>query len=387
MRIVFLNRRIPRASDGGRRSRAAMIHLARRHDVSLIPVLYGDDFIGHSDVAEFGVRVEEPVRLARRPEVSRFTPGLPRPEPPELPGLRARLREADWVYLIEPWLAPYLTARAFGHRRPVLHWDHDSLRLWHRSAAGAMAEAGLPLRQLRFTVSALSYEWYERRYLPAFDLVSVPSERERQDLSARLAGPVVRVRNFVSLDELAPARAVPAGDAPPTVVFVGSDFPPNVDAARWLLTEVWPAVVARVPGARLHLAGRGLAARLPPLPASVTSGGFDDLATLLAGARAVACPIRFGGGIPYKVIDAAAAARPTLITDYCARAVAPAGGGMRLTTPREWAGAMIRVLQDPGEADRLGRLAFEGIGQAYAEPEWEADMARLEETALSVASR
>jgi glycosyltransferase involved in cell wall biosynthesis len=47
-----------------------------------------------------------------------------------------------------------------------------------------------------------------------------------------------------------------AGD--PALVWIGSaGWPPNEEAGRWLLTEIWPAIAARLPQARLHLFGVG----------------------------------------------------------------------------------------------------------------------------------
>ena len=44
-----------------------------------------------------------------------------------------------------------------------------------------------------------------------------------------------------------------AGDEPSFVSIGSAGWAVNDDAVRWLLDEIWPAIAARLPTARLHL--------------------------------------------------------------------------------------------------------------------------------------
>ena len=65
--------------------------------------------------------------------------------------------------------------------------------------------------------------------------------------------PVTRIPLAVDV----PGRPLaPEGSGQPTVLFVGGfAHPPNVDAARWLATSIFPRVLQQVPEARLELVG------------------------------------------------------------------------------------------------------------------------------------
>ena len=92
-------------------------------------------------------------------------------------------------------------------------------------------------------------------------------------------------------------------------------------------------MLARVPAARLLLAGRSAPARLP---AGVTAVGWQpDLADCYAGAAAVVAPARAGAGTQLKVIDAVAHGRVVVLPPFgaaslpgAARQVCPVGSDL-----------------------------------------------------------
>ncbi|TPW10264.1 MAG: pslH [bacterium] len=106
---------------------------------------------------------------------------------------------------------------------------------------------------------------------------------------------------------------IPAGADGETILFFGAyqaDF--NIDALHYLLDEIWPRVRRTRPGARLEVAGGGLA---PELAHRVKSAGgtvigpVDDLAELFRRAAVVIIPLRFGGGLRIRLLEALAARR------------------------------------------------------------------------------
>ncbi|ALG85851.1 glycosyltransferase [Gordonia phthalatica] len=115
---------------------------------------------------------------------------------------------------------------------------------------------------------------------------------------------------------LPPKARVDPSDTPPRLLFLGDRrWAPNADAAE-LLIEWWPAIADGIAGAELVLVGAPDPDRpLPPLPDGVRDLGFvDDLGTALATCRALAAPIRTGGGVRVKILDVAARGLPVVGT-------------------------------------------------------------------------
>jgi len=116
-----------------------------------------------------------------------------------------------------------------------------------------------------------------------------------------------------------PARPVGRSDvgSPPVVLFHGTmRYPPNTDAARWLVEEIAPALRAEVPDVRIRLVGRANPAQaaLHHPPATTVVGPVPDIDVELANADVVVVPLRFGSGTRVKIIEAFAHRVPVVST-------------------------------------------------------------------------
>jgi len=83
---------------------------------------------------------------------------------------------------------------------------------------------------------------------------------------------------------------------------------PNWDAVRYLKESIWPLIRAQLPQAELHVYGA-----YPPKKATqlhnekqgfLVKGWADDALAVVADARVMLAPIRFGAGLKGKLIDA-----------------------------------------------------------------------------------
>ena len=195
----------------------------------------------------------------------------------------------------------------------------------------------------------------------------VCSERDRRHLT-RLTGSrridVVTNGIRIPLD-------VRAGAPEPVVLFVGvMSYPPNAQAADTLVRDIWPIVHARVPQARLIIAGARpeLLQSYRTADASVTFGGFiEDLAALYAQARVVCCPIFYGSGTRIKIVEAAAYARAIVSTTLGAEGLAFANGTELVLCDgvKALAEQCARLLEDAHAAERLGAAARARACAAY----------------------
>jgi glycosyltransferase involved in cell wall biosynthesis len=174
-----------------------------------------------------------------------------------------------------------------------------------------------------------------------------------------------------------PGHPRPDGD---TLLFFGSlGYAPNLDGILHFLDRIWPAVLARRPATRLEIVGPGAPpALLARRSAQVELIGFvEDLRPRLAGAAAVIAPLRLGGGTRLKILEAMAMGRPVVSTSLGAEGLEVRDGEELLLAdePAEFAGAVVRLLEDPRLGERLGRAARARVEQRYS---WRTAAERFE---------
>lgn len=102
-----------------------------------------------------------------------------------------------------------------------------------------------------------------------------------------------------------------------TVVFVGHlGWRPNIDAAHWLVEEVWPHVRVLEPAAKLQLIGRSPAPSVRDLAADDIDVVGDVASTIpyVTGARVATAPLLAAGGTRLKILEALASGTPVVAT-------------------------------------------------------------------------
>jgi glycosyltransferase involved in cell wall biosynthesis len=125
----------------------------------------------------------------------------------------------------------------------------------------------------------------------------------------------------------------------------------------------------------------GLFGRLPPNVEAV--GQVKDVRPFLREARVAVCPVFFGGGVPNKVLESAAAGRPTIISLYVARTLGDAEGFSVADHPTDWARLLIKYLRNPVAADAAGSASFRNVQANFGIHRWQEDMITLEAIAGS----
>jgi glycosyltransferase involved in cell wall biosynthesis len=252
---------------------------------------------------------------------------------------------------------------------PAILVEHDP------GAAAAMDLAAWErgFRRIGRRVDALAWRRYERRVLPGADAVVAFTERDRATLAALAPGArVVRITPGIAL----PAQpSDPVGAQPPRVLFLGSfGHPPNIDAATRLARALMPAVRARVPGAELEIVGAAPPAEVRALAgdAVVVTGPVADARPYLDRAAVVAAPLRLGGGVRVKVLEALASGKAMVATPLALAGldVVPGTHALVGESDTELSDALAVLLEDPDRRRRLGRAArdwaIEHLGWEHA---------------------
>lgn len=162
-------------------------------------------------------------------------------------------------------------------------------------------------------------------------------------------------------------RAQPDADARRSdslnlLFFANHRYEPNRDALRWLLDEVLPTVQRIVPGIQLQVAGANFDAAtrgLTDRPGVTATGPYTEVAPLLDAADIVLCPLRVGGGVKVKMIEALRRGCAIVTTSIGAQGV-PADLRRCLAigdTAQRFAEQVVRLSDPTSRADARARLA------------------------------
>jgi glycosyltransferase involved in cell wall biosynthesis len=226
-----------------------------------------------------------------------------------------------------------------------------------------------PLRRAFSALESARLRHFERACWRRADGVAVTSEREEPLVLAyapRTATAVVR--NGVDLEQFSPGHAE---TRPTTVVFNGSlDYRPNLDAAQWLVAEIWPRVLQQRPDALLQIVGRGDPRDLAQLagPSIEVTGEVPAVEPYIAGAAVIAVPVRMGGGTRLKVLEGLAMEKALVSTSLGCEGIDVQDGRDLIVADEamEFADAILALMGDPGLARRLGRNGRELMEGNYS---------------------
>lgn len=214
----------------------------------------------------------------------------------------------------------------------------------------------------------------EERVLRAADVVHTPSAVERDWILEHFPGRVVRDVPVFFWDGAPldgdPGGADPAGRA--GLLFVGGfRHPPNLDGVAWFVREVLPLVRARRPDAGLDVVGAhtrdGVKALKREGVRALGRISEEELGAAYRRARAAVVPLRYGAGVKGKLIESFAWGLPAVATPVGAEGVPGAeDAALVASSPREFADAVLRLLEDDGAWRRARRAGIALVERAYS---------------------
>jgi glycosyltransferase involved in cell wall biosynthesis len=278
--------------------------------------------------------------------------------------LRKTLRgfAPDVVQIESPFLLPYVdVVRSESSARVVLRSLNVEFRIWE----GLARIERNPLRRFALRRIASSLRRYEVRQLNVPDAIVAISNDDAAD--------------FRRLGGTRPIHVVPCGvtvaetksDAPiaNNVGFIGSlDFRPNQEAVEWIVEELWPLVIERVPQARLSIAGSGVPYWLRRrMTGADFRGSVEDATAFMNSMSVMIAPLFAGGGMRIKVLEAMALAKPVVATKLGAGGLVVEHGRDILIADdaASFADAVALLLRDPQTAARIGDAARATVRSRY----------------------
>ncbi|MEO1195224.1 MAG: glycosyltransferase family 4 protein [Pseudomonadota bacterium] len=383
MKILSLTIDLPYPPVRGAQLRdfALMTRAARQHDVVVMALLHASST--PDEIAGMGALCDEVHALPRPPD--RFLGRLRR-----LPGhlrkgrpvgtidhvydtveaaLRERLSKGDIdiLQIEHSFMAPYVRAVEVSPKTRTILSMHNIGAVQYRRMVAIEPH---PVHRVLAAAKARLMQGWEAPWCNRFDHVIAMSKADAALMQKMgVDRPISVVPNGVALPDS------PLPD--PTerrALFVGSlEYPPNVDAARWLATKIMPRVWAKDPGVRLTVAGFGGSEKLCR---TLQAKGIDvvqnppDVVPLYQTAALALAALRAGGGTRLKILEALALGRPVVATRLGAEGLGLEHGKTVLfgEDPDTLAAQILRGLDD---ADLRSGLITNGRALIRGAYEWD----------------
>ena len=222
---------------------------------------------------------------------------------------------------------------------------------------------------------------YENISFEYFDHKTIISEQDRQLIYHPQQQNIEVIPNGVDTEFFAPRQSEKTHD----LVFVGNmSYIPNVETARYLATELLPALQKAKPGATLLLSGANPAPGVKALANEHVhvSGWMEDIRDAYAQGRIFIAPMQIGTGLQNKLLEAMSMGIPCITSPLANNALGAEHERHLLVAndTEAWCAAVQRLLDDEALSAKLGEAGRNFVESGF---NWSATTERLNELLTS----
>jgi glycosyltransferase involved in cell wall biosynthesis len=230
-----------------------------------------------------------------------------------------------------------------------------------------------------YHVQWLFWVRYESRWFPRFGKVLTVT---RQDAAAvKQVLPNLDVYDQAIAVEVQPQPAAATGNGRSIGFLASFGHQPNVDAALYFAETVLPLVRQQLPDAEFVVAGKNPPASLLARDGDGISclGFVEDVPAFYGSVDLVVAPIRYGGGIKIKVLEAMACSKPVVTTSVGAEGIARADEGALVVAddPADFAEKVCELLGDFARRRELGEQGRQLIERRFSWRRLMTDLDRI----------
>ena len=392
MRILFLTQVLPYPPDSGGKIKAFNLirYLAQQHEVILASLIRSSREREYLAYLQPYCRRIEPVVLerSRLKDAAALFGGvlsgrpfsIERDRSPEMQAAVNQLVEEerpDVLHVVQLNMAQYV--RAVNHIPKILDQEN---------AVSTVVERLYRLQGPGLRKALACWEWrrlarHEGEVCKAFDHVLTVTEEDKRALQ-RLTngqGNFTVVPIGIDCDAVQPILRKPGAR---NIISIGNlHWPPNADGLLWFAREIFPLVRQQIPDARFYIVGKnpprevcrlqdsGLkqpaTCNLKPETSIVVTGYVEDPTPYFADSAVFIVPLRAGGGMRVKILDAWARGIPIVSTTIGCEGIEVRDGENILIAdiPQDFAQAVARVIRDRELAQRLAENGRKWVEEKY----------------------
>jgi polysaccharide biosynthesis protein PslH len=240
-------------------------------------------------------------------------------------------------------------------------------------------------------IEAQRIKRYEGMILQNFDHTLAVTEQDCSALleAAKLSVPLIpgkepRVKVIPIAVDTGIIQPVERNPVSMNIVTLGTlHYPPNADGIRWFINQVFPLIQERIPEATLTIIGKNPPRDFQEIakqrPDSITLTGYvPDLTPYLEQSTLMVVPVRAGGGMRVRILEAFARGMPVVTTTVGLEGIDAKPGEEVLVadTAEDFAEAVVKCLRNCELQEYLG-----GRGRRLAEVryDWQVVLKKMGE--------
>lgn len=412
MHILFLTQILPYPPSSGPKVKTwhVLRYLSERgHKITLASFVRPEELPYIDVVKEVCTTVHAvPIRRSRVNDLGYFLRSLfsGRPflvERDDLAEMRAVVQQVISAETVDVIHADQLTMTQFGFpldlnggRKPVLIFDaHNAVwTITQRMKENAPLYLKLPL-----WLETKRIKQYEGMIVSEFDSTLAVTEPDRIALmeavhadEANHGGQVAPISVIPIAVDTHQIQPVARDAASLNMLTMGTlYYPPNADGIRWFLQEVFPLVRRKMPQLTITIVGKNpprdfLRLAENPENGVIVTGFVEDLDPCFAESALMVIPVRAGGGMRVRILEAFARAMPVVTTTVGLEGIQAEPGQDVLVadTPSDFADAVLRLMHDKVLQSTLASNSRRLVESKY---DWQVVLSELDKTYERLAAR
>lgn len=218
---------------------------------------------------------------------------------------------------------------------------------------------------------------YEARIFNLFDGKTIITAVDRDLIPHENKGKITVVANGVDFDQFRYHGEEKTYD----LIFSGNmNYAPNVDAAQYLATEIFPLLKKEFPNLKLVLSGATPAPSVKALANEniIVTGWVDSMAEWYAKSKIFIAPMRMGTGLQNKLLEAMAMRLPCITSPLAGKPLTNAeneGAIITCSTTSGYVEAIRRLLEDKTYYQKLSTTGNQYVNNNY---DWQSATQELE---------
>jgi polysaccharide biosynthesis protein PslH len=228
---------------------------------------------------------------------------------------------------------------------------------------------------------------YEGKIIRDFDATLAVTELDRQALISVMEQKDIAESDSISVIPIAvdtnQIRPVPRQAGSLNILTMGTlYYPPNADGIRWFFTEVFPLIRSEVTGATLTIIGKNPPKDFLKLAEDKDSGirvtGFvPELDPYFAESTIAVIPVRAGGGMRVRILEAFARAIPVVTTTVGLEGIdaQPGRDVLVADSPGAFAEAVIQLLYNEDLQEQLSKNGRHLVESRY---DWQVTLREMD---------
>lgn len=218
---------------------------------------------------------------------------------------------------------------------------------------------------------------YESTIFNYFDNKIIISEQDRELIRHPDKSKIVVISNGVDMDYFKAINLRKEYD----IIFNGNmNYPPNIESAEYLVSEILPVVVKKYPRIKVLISGANPSPKVKALASEhvTVSGWVHDIRENFAKSKMLVAPMFMSIGLQNKLLEAMALKIPCITSTLANNALKAKNGDSILIadTPEEYANHINDLIFYEDKGKMIGLNGYYFVHENYS---WEKENQKLEE--------